>query len=350
MNGVPILGAEVSAATLAPRLTVRQLIGQRLIASFRGRARPPAALKARIARGELAGVVLFAENASTIAAARRVADELQAIRRPEGLRAPLLVMVDQEGGLVRRISDAPPRRGALDAATTSSGPGVEAEGRRTAAALRRAGINVDLAPVADIPRRGSAMLREGRTYGRTAASVRRLAPRFVRGLERGGVAATLKHFPGFGAATVNTDDAPVTIGLDAATLRRVDEAAFTAGTQAGARLIMLSNAIYPALDRKRPATLSRAIATEELRRRLGFRGVSVTDDLEADALGRYGGPGLLAVASARAGADLLLFGRTGQATDTAARALEQAVDTGALSRLELERGARRVLALRASRP
>jgi beta-N-acetylhexosaminidase len=330
-----------------PRLTVAQLVGQRLVASFRGTATPPPALVSRIRRGELAGVVLFAENASTRAQARRLTRRLQAIPRPAAVRAaPLLIMVDQEGGLVKRITDAPPRRGALAAARAGDAAAIEAEGRRTGQALRRAGINVDLAPVADVPRSGSALLREQRTYGATAAQVRRFAPRFARGLVRGGVQATAKHFPGFGAATVNTDDAPATIRLSRAQLRAVDERAARAVVAAGAGLVMLSNAIYPALDARRPATLSRTIASTELRERAGFTGVSITDDLEANALRRYGDAGAVAVASARAGTDLLLLGRSLAATARAARSLEAAARDGRLPRAGLEASAARVLALR----
>ncbi len=347
-GSAPATAAPESAAPPPlPRLTTAQLVGQRLVASFRGTATPPAALVSRIRRGELAGVVLFAENASTLAQARRLTRRLQAIRRPAVLRdLPLLIMVDQEGGLVRRLADAPPRRGALAAARAGDAGAVEAEGRRTGQALRRAGISVNLAPVADVPRPGSAMLREQRTYGTTGTQVRRYAPRFARGLVRGGVQATVKHFPGFGAATVNTDDAPATIRLSRGQLRRVDERAARNVIAAGAGLVMLSNAIYPALDPSRPATLSRAIATTELRERAGFGGVSITDDLEADALRRYGDAGALAVGSARAGADLLILGRSAAATEAAARGLEAAARDGRLDRAGLEASAARVLALR----
>ena len=330
------------------RLTTAQLVGQRLVASFRAGPEPPPALLARIRRGELAGVILFAENATTLGQARRLTRRLQAIPRPGVQRdLPLLVMVDQEGGLVRRLTDAPPARSAFVAAT--SGDGVDAirsEGRRTGRALRGAGVNVDLAPVSDVPRPGSTMLREQRTYGRSAAQVRRLAPAFAAGLVEGGVQASAKHFPGFGAAAVNTDDAATTIDRSAAELRAVDERAALAVVAAGARLVMLANATYPALDPRRPATLSRAIATTELRERARFDGVSISDDLEATGLDRYGDVGEVAVQSARAGVDLLLHGRTAAATDEAAVSLGAAVRARQLPRAELRASARRVLELR----
>jgi len=333
-----------------PRLTLRQLVGQRLVASFRGTTTPPRQLVARIRRGELAGVILFAENGPTIASARRVAARLQRIPRPPGLRDPLLIMIDQEGGPVRRLRDAPPARSALETARAGDPAAAERSGTATARALRRAGVNVDLAPVADTPRAGSALLRERRTFGGTARQVRAYAARFARGLVAGGVQATAKHFPGFGAATVNTDDAPAEIRLSRQALRDVDRPAFRSVVDNGAKLVMLSNAVYPALDARRPATLSRAIATTELRGSFGFDGVSVTDDLEASALRRHGGPGRLATLSASAGVDLLLFGRTYRATEQAAAALQRAVRAGRISRRSLEQGAERVLALRRNLP
>jgi beta-N-acetylhexosaminidase len=216
----------------------------------------------------------------------------------------------------------------------------------TGRALRRAGVNVDLAPVSDTPRAGSALLKEKRTFGSVAADIGPDASAFAAGLVAGGVQATAKHFPGFGAATANTDNAIVRIGLPAATLRSVDEAPFRAVLAGGARLLMLSNAIYPALDPAAPATLSRAIASREVRNRLGFDGVTITDDLEAVALRRFGGPGRLAVRSAGAGADLVLFARNYRSSVEAATALRAALRSGRLKMTDARAAAARVLELR----
>jgi beta-N-acetylhexosaminidase len=334
----------------ARALTDGQLAGQRLIASFRGTSTPPPALVRRIRRGEVAGVILFSDNADTVAAARRLTRRLQRIPRPAALPHPLLVMVDQEGGLVRRLRDAPPRRSAADQARAGE-RAIRAGGRASGRALRRAGVNVNLAPVADVPRAGSAMRRERRTYGTSAPQVGTYAAAFARGLRDARVHATVKHFPGFGAATVNTDDAPAVIGLPATTLRTLDAATFRFATRPGAaRLVMLANATYPAFDHARPATLSRAIATDELRGRLRFTGVSITDDLQAAALAPFGHPGPIAVASAGAGADLLIHGRSYAATEEAGAALVRALRAGRLPRDEARAAAARVLALRADVP
>jgi len=333
------------ARATTSELTLRQLVGQRVVVPFAGRTIPEA-LTARIRRGEAAGVIFFARNIGSRAQVRALARRLQAIPQPKALRAPLLLMVDQEGGPVKRLPGAP-RRSAPQMAATGD-PGVAAaEGRATAAKLRRAGMNVDLAPVLDTPRPGSALQAEGRGFGSRASRVAAFGTRFARGLQAGGVAATAKHFPGFGAARVNTDDAPARIGVSRSELRRVDERPFRAAIEGGVRLVMLSSAVYPALD-ERPAVLSRRVVTRELRRRLGFDGVTISDDLQTPAFAAYGGAEGAAVRAARAGVDLLLFAQTLDGAAAAADAVRDAAERGRLSRAELRASAERVLALRRS--
>jgi beta-N-acetylhexosaminidase len=165
-------------------------------------------------------------------------------------------------------------------------------------------------------------------------------------LVAGGVQATAKHFPGFGAARVNSDDQQVSIALSANELRAVDEASFKQVIAAKARLVMLANAIYPALDPSAPATLSRKIATTEVRDRLGFDGVTITDDLEAGALKPFGRAGQLAVKAAGAGDDLVLFARSYASSVAAIRSLTAAIRSGRISLAEARASAARILALR----
>jgi beta-N-acetylhexosaminidase len=325
----------------AARLPLPQLLGQRLVVGFAGTAVSPR-LQAAIRRGRIAGVVLFADNLPSRAAGRRLISRLQAIRRPPRLRAPLLVMVDQEGGLVQRIDGAP---AVSAAAMGAAGGGFSREqGRRTAANLRGLGVNVDLAPVLDVARPGGTIAVAKRGFGATAARVAATAVPFAQGLQGGGVAATAKHFPGLGAAAENTDFAVQRVGLSRRELRSVDEAPYRAFVAAGGDLVMLSTAIYPALS-PRPAAFSRAIASGELRTRLGFRGVTVTDALDTVAVRAFGDPAEVGVAAVRAGSDLLLFTELGPA-EQVGQALEAKRRAGALDRAELVAAAQRVLDLR----
>jgi len=163
--------------------------------------------------------------------------------------------------------------------------------------LRRAGIDIDFAPVADTQLSPQSFLGS-RTFSSDPTIVADLAAAFVRGLQSGHVAATAKHFPGLGAATENTDDHAVSV-------RRVRLQPFRSAIAAGVQLVMVSNASYPELDPSgRPAAFSHAIVTGLLRDTLGFGGVVVTDALDAPT------PAATPHAPARAiaaGVDLLLY-------------------------------------------
>jgi beta-N-acetylhexosaminidase len=327
--------------SVASTLSIPRLAGERIVTGFEG-TDVPASLARAIRAGEVAGVILFADNLPDRATARRLTSSLQALRRPAGLRDPLLVMVDQEGGQVVRVSGAPT---ASAAEMGARGAGFSrAQGERTAANLRNLGIGVDLAPVLDVARPGGVIAATERGFGGSAAAVAATAVPFAQGLQGGGVAATAKHFPGFGAAAENTDFAVQRIGLSKATLRGIDEAPYRAFAAAGGELVMLSTAIYPALS-PLPAAFARPIATGELRGRIGFEGVSITDALESVAVRHFGGPRKAGLAAARAGTDLLLFADQGEAHE-AWRALVAGLRAGRLDRARFEVSATRVLGLR----
>ena len=329
----------------AGRLPLRELAGQRIIAGFHG-TRPPPAVRRAIANGDLAGVILFADNVPSHGAARSLIGRLQGIRRPRGLRDPLLVMIDQEGGGVKRLSGAP--TASAQQMGKRGGAFSRDQGTATAANLRGVGVNVDLAPVLDVGRPGGAIRTEHRSFGSSAEQVSSTGVPFAAGLQSAGIAAAGKHFPGLGAAGTNTDLATQTINLSKDQLRSIDEKPYESLISQGGELVMLSVASYPAFS-DRPAALAAPIATGELRRRLGFDGVSVSDSLESAAAQAFGGPAKVAVAGAKAGTDLLLFGDFAPAARADA-ALKKALRAGSLPRSSFEQSVQRVLDLRAKLP
>ena len=337
-------GSEAKA-DVASTLPLKQLAGERIVVGLSGTSVSPA-LRAAIHRGEVAGVVLFAGNFPSRAAGRRLIARLQGIPRPPKLRDPLLIMVDQEGGLVKRVSGAP-TASAHEMGARGAGFSTR-QGRQTAANLRDLGVDVDLAPVLDVERPGGTIAATERSFGASAVRVIVTAISFAEALQEGGVAATGKHFPGFGAARENTDFSVERIDLSKQELRAVDEKPYAAFADTGGKLVMLSTAVYPAFS-DQPAAFTRAIATGELRDRLGFEGVSITDSLETPAVERFGSPAKAAVSGARAGADLLLFARLGPA-QRAWKALLAKLRAGALSRTQFEQSVERVLELRAGLP
>ena len=332
-------GAEPASHQLTPE----QLAGQRVVAGYAG-YKPPDDLMRRVERGEVGGVILFAKNVKSRDQLAQTMRELQAVPRPPDLDEPLLVMVDQEGGPVVRIPGGP-KRSAAAIGRTGRTRAARAAGRAAGRTLRAAGANVNLAPVVDVARRGSAMERERRAYGRRPDKVTRLAVAFARGLESKGVLPSPKHFPGFGAALANTDDARVRIRVSRDRLREIDERPYRRLFAENVRLVMLSTAIYTALDPDRPAALSRAVATQELRWHLGFDGVSMTDALGTPATDPFGDPARVGVRAAEAGVDLMLFTSYADGKRAADR-LARAIRSGRISRRAAEASVDRIFGVR----
>jgi beta-N-acetylhexosaminidase len=337
-----------------PTLSLAQMAGQRVIYSYSGLT-PPAKLFRWISAGKAAGVIFFGGNISSKTQIAGVIAKMERANASAGnpLRAyPLLLMTDQEGGQVRRLPGAPLLSEKQIGQSAHPAEQAKAAGTGAGQNLASAGMNVNLAPVLDVYRApGGFDDQFGRSYSMNPLKVSYLGADFIKSQQPVGVAATAKHFPGLGAATAtqNTDVRPVTLNVSKHDLRTIDEFPYQAAIGRGVKLVMVSWAVYPALDPNRPAGLSRAIIGGELRQRLGFTGVTITDAMEAGALTAYGtipNRGLLA---ARAGMDLLLC--SAQSSDEGKRvrvALENSYTAGTLSRAAFGAAVQRVIALRAS--
>lgn len=333
-----VAGAAPARETALP--TLAQLVGQKLVVTMQGTT-PSTSLLGRVRGGEVGGVIVHGFNFRTSVGLRRIARSLQAAAAAGG-RPKLLISVDQEGGDVKTVPWAPP-----SLAPAQMGSRAREQGRRTAAALRALGINVDLAPVADVPvSRASAVYRQGRTWSFDAEKTAVQAGDFALGLRAGHAVATMKHFPGLGLARQDTDRALVRIKAPRSRLVP-GLVPFGGGIRRDVPVIMLSNAIYDAYDPVNAAGWSRAIATTLLRRELGFTGVSITDSLDGAARVRGIPPKGLAIGAANAGTDLILLTGSEAATRDVYTALLRAAQSGRIGRTALETSYRRILRLKA---
>lgn len=327
-------------------LSDHELAGQRFVTGFSGTS-VPADVRKAIRTGRIGGIILFSENLPNRSTARKLTRQIQATKRPRKLRKyPLPIMIDQEGGLVKRLSGAPTVSAEV---MGERGPSFSrTQGKKTGRNLKNAGVNIDLAPVLDVARPGGTIASDDRGFGSTARAVSRTAIPFAKGMQANGVAATAKHFPGLGYARLNTDDAVQKIRLSKAALRRVDEAPYEPFIEADGGLVMVGTAIYPAFGGK-PASFERRIVTGELRRRLGFEGVTITDSLETVATRAFGDSKRLSIAGARAGMDILLFATLDEALK-GEDAVAERLKSGKLDRGEFEESVRRILRLRSTFP
>jgi len=340
-------GAGAGQADLSPA----QQVGQRVIWSYPGMT-PPQSIFDAIRAGLVGGVIFFGENINRHdrSQIQAVTAELAQAQVDSGVGFPLLLMTDQEGGIVQRLPGAP---GISEKEIgESADPVATARSAGTGAAenLLDAGMNCNLAPVLDVYREEGNFDDEfGRSYSMDPVVCGECGAASITAQQDLGVVTTAKHFPGLGAATraENTDLGPVTLDVPLSQLRSVDELPFGYAIDADVDMIMTSWATYPALDRHLPSGLSPRIVRGELRGRLGYRGVTITDAIEAGALDAFGGTGERAVRAAAAGMDIVLCSArdVNQGRD-AVDALAAAVADGRLDSDDASRALARVLALR----
>jgi len=351
-SGAP--GSAVAGPGALPALTPAQQAGQRVIYSYTG-LEPPAALLNWIRHGQVGGVIFFGGNISSraqIASVIAGLDKANASPLNPMRAVPLLLMTDQEGGLVRRLPGQPTLSEKQIGESADPAAAATAAGTGAGKNLAGVGMNVNLAPVIDIYRTaGDFDDQFGRSYSTKPHVVSSLGADFITAQQEAGVAATAKHFPGLGAATKsqNTDEAPVTLHVTLHALRTVDELPYQAAIAAGVKLVMVSWARYTALAPKTPAGLSSAIVNGELRQRLGFKGVTITDALEAGALRSFGTTRSRATLAAKAGMDLILCSAQRPSQGQQARiALANGLTAGTLSPSVFNAALNRVVALRSS--
>src|SRR5580693_8178517 len=328
-----------SASSLAGRC------GQLISVGFEGTT-APAELLARIAASEVGGVMLFRPN---IVDPPQVASLVTALRAAAPAEAPLLVSIDQEGGLVQRLR-APatvwPPMLAVGAAGDASR--TTAVGRALGEELAALGVGWNFAPVLDVHTNPANPVIGNRAFGTTPEAVVAQALAFWRGLRGAGLVGCGKHFPGHGDTRADSHlDLPV-VAHDLERLRRVELAPFAAAARAGMEALMTAHVVYPAIDPDRPATLSRRIATELLRGELGFRGVLVSDDLGMKAVADRYSIEELAVGAIEAGCDHLLIREPEARQSAALEAIVRAAEARADFRARVEESAARVAALKAA--
>ena len=322
-----------------------RLCGQLLSVGFDGQAAPDD-LRARIAASEVGGVMLFRPN---IASAGQVAALVGALRGASPEDLPLLVSIDQEGGLVMRLrglaTDWPPM---LAVGSAGDPERTRQVGRALGEELAALGIGWDFAPVLDVHTNPANPVIGNRAFGVTPEAVATHALAFWRGLRAAGVVGCGKHFPGHGDTRTDSHLELPVVAHDLARLRAVELAPFAAAANAGMEAFMTAHVLFPALDPDRPATLSRRILTEVLRGELGFEGVIVSDDLGMKAVADRYSIEELAVGCVEAGADHLLVREPVARQVAAHEALVRAAEARADFRARVEESAARVAALKAA--
>ncbi len=331
-------------------MTLEERAGQLIMPAILSTGNPTAVtpqVKDLIDQVRPGGIILFGPNLETPGQTRALVMELQALSL-----VPLFVAVDQEGGLVDRLSSS----GVMGATRVPSAAQVGATGdadlafelaRVVARELRSLGINMNLAPVADIQTNAQNPVIGTRAYGNEPDLVAEMVGATVRGFHRESVIAVLKHFPGHGDTTNDTHNGAASVAHSLDRLYDVEFVPFVRGIESGADVVMTAHVAVPAVQgNDLPATFSRTLITDLLRGALGFDGVVMTDALMMGALVNYYREDEIILRAVSAGSDLLLRPSDPRA---ARDLLVSSVESGEISLGRLNESVARIVRLKFER-
>ncbi|MFD1885191.1 beta-N-acetylhexosaminidase [Paenibacillus wenxiniae] len=330
--------------------TLEQKVGQLFVCGFHDIV-PDEPIKQLIQQYHIGGVIYFRRNIGTATQIHSLSASLQNMASQQGL-PPLLIAIDQEGGMVSRI----------DGEELSQIPGNMSLGAAddlelTAAAatisareLHALGINVNFAPCVDVNNNPRNPVIGVRSYSEKPETVGLHGAAAIEAMQAQGVAATAKHFPGHGDTDVDSHYGLASVPHDRQRLEEIELQPFRYAIKAGADLIMTAHVIFPAFEPEPvPATLSSSVLTGLLREQMGYKGVIVTDCLEMHAIAKHFSIPEAAVRAIQAGADLLLVSHTLEDQIAAIEAVRAAVQQGRISKQQLDAALERILELKARR-
>ena len=304
-------------------MPLEEKVGQMMMVGFEGTS-PPAHVLDWLARGRVGGVYLFAHNIENPAQVKQLVDDCR-----RAAKNPILVGIDQEGGIVARLqagfSESP---GAMALGASGDPQLAEEVAFMLGTELAALGINWNFAPVADIAHQPANPSVGARSVGGDPRLVSQMVAAQVRGFQRAGVAATVKHFPGLGNTIIDTHDDLATVSGPLDYLYAQDIPPFRDAIGVDVACVMLTHVKYAALDAEAPATLSPRIVTDLLRGELGYTGAVCTDCMEMKAITRGFGAGESAVLAVQAGVDMPLYSHTRRRQEAAYEAVLAAARSG----------------------
>ncbi|RMG60666.1 MAG: beta-N-acetylhexosaminidase [Deltaproteobacteria bacterium] len=275
---------------------------RRLIFSFRGTTLTPF-LREKLERGLAGGVILFSGNIESPDQVRELTTRVRSLSP-----YPVIISIDQEGGRVQRIRwDGWVLPSAREMGKTMSPREIEQRGRHLGRKLSEVGVNVNFAPVLDVSGGDEGTVIGDRSFGETPEEVIRCALPFSEGLSRGGVIPVGKHFPGHGVTDVDSHVELPRSSISREELQQVHLPPFGAFVRRGFPALMTAHVVYEALDPERPATFSRVILEDLLREKLGFQGVTFSDDLKMAAVKSNYSFREIAEMTVEGGPDFLIF-------------------------------------------
>ena len=349
----PVTYESVAQSELSPEEKVDKLVanmsdadkvGQLLMIGIHGKTLNDDA-KFMLNEYRVGGIILFDRNMESKDQVKTLIADINKAGKSAGL-TPLFLGIDQEGGAVARMEDqlikVPP------AEELGNVPIEQAASlaKQSGAELKDLGFNINFAPVADLG------LTYGRSYSTNPDEVVRYAGAVGKAYDEAGLWYSYKHFPGIGKTDVDLHADTSIVPVSKEMLLSEDTKVFVdliKQSKPNTYTIMVSHAMYPQIDSDYPASLSKAIITDWLRKDMGYNGVVVTDDMDMGALAKHYTFGDMAVQSILAGSDILLVCHEYEHMQEAYNGLMKAVKDGRISKERLDESVKRILLMKMSR-
>jgi len=326
-------------------MTLEQKIGQMIMVGFNS-LQFDGHVKELLYDYHIGNIILFSRNVANKDQIAGLTEEIQK-NAIQATGIPAFISIDQEGGMVTRITDGVTIfPGNMAVGATDDSRNAYNIGEIMGKELRALGVNMNLAPVLDVNNNPLNPVIGVRSYGEDPAKVADFGINYIKSLQKNGVIATAKHFPGHGDTRVDSHiDLPI-IDHDMERLQRIELHPFKAAIGVGVDAIMTAHIVFKALDSQIPATLSHNVITGLLRRQLGFEGLVITDCMEMKAIDTYFGTVNAAVMAIKAGADMVLVSHTKEKQVGAVKAIKEAVLNGDIPIETIDRAVQRIIGIK----
>ncbi|WP_240548197.1 beta-N-acetylhexosaminidase [Paenibacillus lignilyticus] len=325
------------------KMSLDEKLGAMIIAGVDGTTGSQAA-KRMIASQHVGGVIFYANNITTPKGVVAYVNQLKAWNK--GNVSPLIISVDQEGGRVSRLPGLVKLPTAKAIGDTGNSAYAAKIGSILGEASKKMGFNVDFAPVLDINSNPKNPVIGDRSYGSTPKLVTKMGIAAMEAIEKEGVIPVVKHFPGHGDTSVDSHLELPVVGKSEAALKAFEWVPFQEAINEGVDAVMIAHILYPKVDAKVPASLSKRVITDELRGELGYEGVVMTDDLTMGAIAKNYGMGEAAVMTVKAGSDILLVAHEYKNVDIILAALKKSVNSGDITVERIDESVKRILILK----
>ena len=329
-------------------MTVKQMLGQKLIFGFHGTALSEE-FKSLVREYKIGNVILFLRNVESAAQVRHLCGEIQTLIREE-TGYPAFIVIDQEGGIVSRLpDDGVTTPNAMTVAATASPENARIAAEITSRQLRGLGANFNMAPVLDVNTNASNPVIGVRSFGDDPREVARYGEAAVRAYNNAGMLCCGKHFPGHGDTAVDSHLGLPVIEKSIEELEQAELIPFRRCIEAGIPAIMSSHILFPQIEKNQvPSTMSRAVITDLLKKKLGFKGLIFTDCMEMQAIQQSFGTSNGVVAAFKAGVDLAELSSRIELMRETAKAVNEAAERSEFDMEEIRESVEKILEVKKS--